>query len=218
MNNNIFKILKEKDYVVHSYVLENYRSLNIGLDSFVLLIYLINQEEPVMCDFNFISRKLNVTKKDVMIAFEELKQKQIISVKVAENKDKKLEETVVLDLLYNKLFMSAIEEEDEQPVSDDIYSKFEEEFGRTLSPIEYELINGWKETGYDSSIIIEALKESVLNGVKNLKYVDRILFEWNKRGIKTTNQIKRDRESFTKKKEKEVEIPDFDWVNDEEDI
>lgn len=99
----------------------------------------------------------------------------------------------------------------------DIYSNFEEEFGRTLSPIEYELINSWSES-YNKEIILEALKESVLNGVKNLKYVDKILFEWNKKGYKKIEQIKKDKEDFSKKKRTTVEIPDFDWVNDEEDL
>ena len=36
------------------------------------------------------------------------------------------------------------EEEDES----NIYSVFESELGRTLSPIEYELINGWLECNY----------------------------------------------------------------------
>jgi DNA replication protein len=105
-----------------------------------------------------------------------------------------------------------IDEEDIE--ENNIYSKFEEEFGRTLSPIEYELINGWQETGYNKEVILEALKEAVLNGVTNLKYIDRILIEWDKKGIKSSSQVHKDKENYSKKKD--ISIPDFDWVNDED--
>lgn len=215
MNNNIIKVLRNKNYIVPGYILENYTKLNTGIDSFVLLIYLINLEEPIILDINKISKNLNINKKDIMFAIEELKNKSLINIKLEENKDKKLEENIYLTSLYEKIFMNIIEEPEAN--ADDIYSNFEEEFGRTLSPIEYELINSWNEL-YKREIILEALKESVLNGVKNLKYVDRILFEWNKKGIKSVEQIRKQKEIFSKKKESNIEIPDFDWVNDEKDI
>lgn len=215
MNNNIIKILKDKNYVVPSYILENYKNLNISLDSFVVLIYLLNLSEPILSDVNTISEKLNMNKKEAIFAIDELKTKKIINIKLEENKEKRLEENIYLTPLYEKVFMNLIEEKKEEEM--DIYSNFEEEFGRTLSPIEYELINSWSES-YNKEIILEALKESVLNGVKNLKYVDKILFEWNKKGYKKIGQIKKDKEDFSKKKRTTVEIPDFDWVNDEEDL
>lgn len=215
MNNNIIKVLRDKNYVVPSYILENYTKLNIGIDSFVILIYLINSEEPITFDIKKISQTLNIEKKSAMLAIEELKKKTLINVKLEENKEKKLEENIYLTPLYEKVFMDIIDKPEEK--EENIYSSFEEEFGRTLSPIEYELINSWNEL-YSKEIILEALKESVLSGVKNLKYVDRILFEWNKKGIKSLEQIRKDKEIFAKKKQSNIEIPDFDWVNDEQDI
>jgi len=215
MNNNIIKVLRDKNYVVPSYILENYTKLNISIDSFVILIYLINSEEPITFDIKKISQTLNIEKKSAMLAIEELKKKTLINVKLEENKEKKLEENIYLTPLYEKVFMDIIDKPEEK--EENIYSSFEEEFGRTLSPIEYELINSWNEL-YSKEIILEALKESVLSGVKNLKYVDRILFEWNKKGIKSLEQIRKDKEIFAKKKQSNIEIPDFDWVNDEQDI
>lgn len=215
MNNNIIKVLKDKNYVIPSYILENFRKLNISIDSFIVLIYLINLEEPIVLDIKKISKNLNLTQKDVMFAIDELKNKLLITINLEKNKEKKLEENISLTPLYEKVFMNIIDSKEEK--EENIYSNFEEEFGRTLSPIEYELINSWNEL-YKKEIILEALKESVLNGVKNLRYIDRILFEWNKKGIKTIEQIRKDKEVFSKKKDSNIEIPDFDWVNDEEDI
>lgn len=60
-----------------------------------------------------------------------------------------------------------------------VYSQFEQEFGRLLSPMEKEIINDWKKTRSDD-LIIQALKQSVYNGVtKSLRYIDKILQRWN---------------------------------------
>ena len=51
--------------------------------------------------------------------------------------------------------------------------------------------------GYENNIsedlIKEAVKEAVLNGVSNLKYIDKILYEWGKTGIKTVRDVEDNR-------------------------
>ena len=96
----------------------------------------------------------------------------------------------------------------------DIYSEFEQEFGRTLSPIEYELIGSWRDINSDE-IITLALKEAVYNGVNNLRYIDKILHEWNKKGLKTKEAIMKDKMTFANKKVEKKELFDYDWLNEE---
>ena len=64
----------------------------------------------------------------------------------------------------------------------------EKEFGRTLSSSEIEFINSWK---YNSEIIKLAIKETVLNQVYNVKYTDKILYEWDKANLRDVNSIKK---------------------------
>ena len=71
--------------------------------------------------------------------------------------------------------MIIIDNKDEE--TSNIYSIFEKELNRTLSPIEYELINGWLECGYKEEIIISGLREAVFSGVNNFRYIDKILSE-----------------------------------------
>lgn len=215
MNNKIIDLLKEKNYIIPGYILKDISKFNISLNSLLILIYLLNQKEPILNDYNVISSIINMNKKEIMMSIEELKNKKIITIKVEENKEKRLEENIYLDVLYNNFFMNIINEEDKDEPNE-IFQQFEKQFGRTLSPIEYELINGWQELGYTKDIILEALRESILNGVTNLKYIDKILIEWDKKGIKNKEQINKDRENYSKKKN--VDIPEFDWVNDEENI
>ena len=64
----------------------------------------------------------------------------------------------------------------------EIYKLFEQEFGRLLSPMEYETIGMWFDQDKHSSALIRlALKEAVLSQKLSLRYIDRILFEWKKK-------------------------------------
>lgn len=64
----------------------------------------------------------------------------------------------------------------------------EKEFGRTLSSSEIEFINSWE---YNPEIIKLAIQETVLNQVYNVKYTDKILYEWDKANLRDTNSIKK---------------------------
>ena len=58
----------------------------------------------------------------------------------------------------------------------EIFSLFEQEFGRFLSPMECESISMWlDEDGHSVEIIRAALKEAVLAQKLSLRYIDRIL-------------------------------------------
>ncbi len=86
--------------------------------------------------------------------------------------------------------ISNSEKNDKRNVRQEIFSNIEKEFGRTLSPIELETISQWFDIdNYDPDIIMLALKEAVLNQVRNLKYMDRILGNWEKQNLKTVQQI-----------------------------
>ena len=66
-----------------------------------------------------------------------------------------------------------------------------------LSPFEIETINIWiDEDQMDTALITAALRESVLMGKLNFKYIDRILREWKKKGIKSVEQARNDSRNF----------------------
>ena len=43
------------------------------------------------------------------------------------------------------------------------------------------------------------------------------LFEWNKKGIDSLEKVEKNKKEF-KKEENNIEVPDYDWLNDEQDI
>jgi len=212
MNSKVIEMLKTRDYVVPSFLIKNYKLFNISAENVLLLIYLINCNEPIICDYQKFSNDLNIDIKDVMNKINELIESKLIEVNIKKNSSSKLEEYIDLNLFYNKIFLHMIDVNIDKK-DDNIYSIFEKELGRSLSPIEYELINGWIECNYKEEIILAALKEAVYNGVNNFRYIDRILFEWNKKGIDTLDKVEKNKKEF--KKGNKVEVPDYDWLNDE---
>lgn len=213
MNKNVINLLKDKNYIMPSYLLKNYKKIGLTSDLFVLVCYLINLDNPIVCDYKRFSNDLNIEQLEVMNMINDLTLKKMIEIDVKKNNSSKLEEYINLDLLYNKLFMLIIDEEETD--DDSIYGIFERELNRSLSPIEYELVNGWLDCGYKKDIIISALKEAVFNGANNFRYIDKILSEWNKKGIDTLEKVEKNKREF-KKSVNKVEVPDYDWLNQNE--
>lgn len=211
MNNKVLDLLKERDYVVPSFLINKYKKLSLSSDDVIMLIYLINMNKPIVCDYQKISNDLNIDVVSVMSKINTLKEKNILSIEVKKNMYSKLEEYINLDLFYEKVFLEFIDNKEE--IDNSIYATFETELGRTLSPIEYELLNSWN-TKYEKDIIIEALKEAVLSNVRNFRYIDRILFEWEKKGINSIDKLEKNKK--IRNTNTYVDIPDVDWLNSNE--
>jgi DNA replication protein len=82
------------------------------------------------------------------------------------------------------------------PISD-LFSVFEQEFGRLLSPIECETISGWLDHDhYTDEIIRFALKEAVFAGKLSLKYIDRILIEWSRNRVTNADEARAHSQKF----------------------
>lgn len=63
----------------------------------------------------------------------------------------------------------------------EIVQLIEREFGRMLSPFEIELVTIWTNS-YEREDVLEAIKEAVISGVQNMRYIDKILLNWSQGG------------------------------------
>ena len=99
-----------------------------------------------------------------------------------------------------------------------VFTFIEKEFGRTLSPMENEIIKSWLENGSSEELVREAVKEATFNGVNNLRYIDKILYEWEKKGIKNKEDVDKNRNLHRKKEKEEPveEIFDYNWFEDDD--
>ncbi|CAH0118799.1 DnaD domain-containing protein [Paenibacillus sp. CECT 9249] len=75
--------------------------------------------------------------------------------------------------------------------SANLFTIFEQEFGRPLSPMECETIAGWIDKDrYPEPLILLALKEAVFAGKVHFRYIDRILLEWMRNRVRTVEEAK----------------------------
>lgn len=213
MTEKLIQLLKSNDFTVPQALFFRYKELNVSLEELYFLIYLINTNDLVFNPKKF-SSDLNISMPEVLEIVNNLTNKDILSLDLRKEGNIR-NEYLNLDKLYNKLSFLLINEET-KVISTNLFDVFESEFGRTLSPIEYELINGWLDNEFSEDLVKCALKEAVYNGVSNLRYIDKILYEWKKKGIKTPEDVEKDNVRFQTRKEENPDVFSYDWLNDNE--
>lgn len=215
MDEKILNLMIERPVIIPRIIFNNYKRLNITEEELVILIFIIDLGNKISYNPDIFVNELNIEKFKVMELLNSLYEKKLINIIVEKNKFNKTEEFISLDLLYNKILNLFKETKDNNIENTDIFSIFEKEFGRTISPMEYEIIKGWINDKFSYELIIEALKEAVYNQVTNLNYIDKILYEWNRKGFKTKEDIIKDKNNYRNNKIKTAEVFDYNWLEDE---
>ena len=212
MKEKVINLIKNSNLSVPKLLIENYKKLKLTEKELIVLIYILN-EKDITFNPKKISKELNDNLEDIMNIYESLITKDILKIDNTKVNGMRLEQ-MNFDELYIKLSHLIIT--DEEPVKETtIYDIFEEKFGRTLSPMEYAIIGGWLDLDYSEEVILLALDEAVYNGVYKLNYIDKILFEWNKKGIKNKEDKLKNDTDFKNKKVEKKELVDYNWLEDE---
>lgn len=207
----IIELLKNINYQVSKELLFNYKKLNITDSELIILIYLINQSNNTY-NPKQIGNDLKLDLNNVLELINSLCEKNVIKIEMKKINNIR-SEVISLDSLYEKIAFALTDVEEKN--DSNLYGVFETEFGRTLSPMEFEIINGWLDNGYTEELIKLALKEATYNGVSNLRYIDKIIYEWGKKGIKTKEDVENNRKQFKNNNiNKNKELFDYDWLND----
>ena len=211
-NEVIYDIIKNKDYIIRPFLFKIIKENNLDINETLLLLYLTNQEHPEL-DLKLINSITTLTNEEIITSFSSLTGKGLISTSITKDGDRVIEE-IDLDGVY-KLAASNINKKEAKMQEKNIFELFESEFARPLSPMEFEFINAWINSGMNEDLIKEALKEATFNGVSNLRYIDKIIYEWNKKGYKTVEDVKNNR--FKKETEEEKEDKyffEYNWLDE----
>ena len=107
-----------------------------------------------------------------------------------------------------------------KPFIEDCFSFCEKEFGRTLSPSEYDKLAYWRDNWFDDEIINLAIKKTTLAGVRALAYTEKIINSWHDKGYKTYKECAsenfKSNQTENKKIVKELEeLENYDWLNED---
>lgn len=212
MENKILALLKDKPIIIPKILIQNYKNLGITSDELIIIMTIMSYGDKVIYDPETFASDINGNKHEIMLTINNLFDKNILSL-VVERNNRKTYEYISLELLYQKLFNIIIDKTEDTEIDNSIFSVFEAELGRTLSPMEIEKIKEWITSGNSNELIVCALNEAVLKGVNNLNYIDSILNSWRKKNYKNKNDIQKEKEEF-RKKNKQVDVFDTDWLNE----
>lgn len=214
--------------VIHNSLLHHYAT--IGLDE-TELIFIIQMQSyldqsvffPNMAE---IANRMGRREADIFSILHSLIQKNIISISTEKDDQGKVVDRYSLLPLYKKLqeLLSRKKGQfEEKQQSINLLEIFQQEFGRLLTPIEMQTIGEWLDRDhYSQDIILEALREAVLNQKYSLKYIDRILLSWDKKNIRSSSQAKQETKRFAHSQYKEPNptddeeelIPLFNWLEE----
>ncbi|EQC0677230.1 DnaD domain-containing protein [Listeria innocua] len=227
------KWMAEGQVTLPQVLVKNYAA--IGLNEIELVLLLQIQSFAAEAEFfpsmEMLTDRTTLRLEDTIKTMDSLLKKGVVAIEQSKDTSLMISEQYNLEPLWAKLvaFYENIEADNRQDLEveqqTNLYSLFEAEFGRPLSPMEAEMLSAWVDQDRTSpDLIKEALKEAVISQKLNFRYIDRILLNWSKQGVKTIDDAKRVAEEFhqngrtsqtinqSEVKKSAGSIPLYDWL------
>lgn len=213
-------------------LIQDYKRLKLSESEVMLLIHVHSflQQGNTFPTPQLLASRMSHSEDECLQMLQSLLKRGFLEIQECKTDNHMFTEAFSLNPLWEKLIMLASQQNEETQIAtreDDertLYSLFEAEFARPLSPMECELITMWLDQDkYNPSIIKAALLEAVVSGKRNLRYIDRILIEWDKNGVRTVQQAKEYGEKFRnyqykstpqKSPEPKKKFPSYNWLKD----
>lgn len=209
-------------------LLESYHQIGLNEEECMLIMHLytsINEGNPFPTP-DELAAKMSFSAAQCAGHLRHLLQRGMLKI-VQDTDGPVYSEKYSLDILWDKLASHYIlSQKDEVQVEkeDALYTIYEREFGRPLSPIECETLGMWiDQDQHTPEMIKAALREAVISGKLNFRYIDRILFDWKKNGVKTLEQAKahgekvrshygNPKETVQSGQKKPMQFPLYNWL------
>ncbi|MDN4608708.1 DnaD domain-containing protein [Sporosarcina highlanderae] len=225
--------IEQGNLTISQLFFQHYKALDIkDLDAMLIMHMLAFQSNgsqfPTPLE---LAGRMHLNVNQVSEILQRLMQRGLLEIKQDQDSNGVLYEQISMHSLWDRLVTIAlaeknnVEEEISQNDEGEIFTLFEQEFGRLLSPMECETITMWlDEDGHTTQIIRAALKEAVLAQKLSLRYIDRILFEWKKKNIKTLSDVEKQSKTFrtaivrpAQKQDSSVKkVPFYNWLEERE--
>lgn len=213
MNEVVFKTLKEKDFIIKNFLIKVALELKLSLNETILLVYFMNQEEPTL-NIENITSNVYLNEEEIIQAYSRLIGINLVTVKVIKKENGMRKEIISLDNII-RYVTTDITKKHATVEKENLFDVFEREFGRTLSTMEFEIINEWMDSGFSKELILEALKESIYDGYRSLKSISTKLEYWKEKGYKNRHDINK---GLKEEAENTLfpELFDTNWLDDDE--
>lgn len=218
MGDTIVRLYQKQNFVIGEDILKTIKKNNLSLDEALLIIYFCGNNNHPILDIDEIKAKFGMDELAIMQAFALITNKNLINIKMEKNREGKVEEIIDLTPFYESIAMDMGESEKDKK-ENNIFALFESQLARPLSPVEFDIINKWLDRGDSEEIITSAYNEAIYNGTFTLRYIDAILTEWTKKGIKNAKEVTlylKQRRQPKERKNRAVFDFDYNWLEDEE--
>lgn len=134
-----------------------------------------------------------------------------VSVSVSDS-DLNINNNININNLDNSTKLNNLDNKEELIFSN-IFSTIEKNFGRTIAPLECDVIKSWVGNNISEELIVYATQIAVCNNACSIKYIDRILEGWQRKKITTLELAKKENEKFKNKKESKTDEREK-WENE----
>ena len=162
----------EKDYIDRiSYILSEFETINLNAEEgmVVLLIQFYNDHKQTI-EAASIAQKLKVDVDRIDEIINGLSEKGYLKISFTNR---------TLEFNLDGIFEHS---EEAMEFNETLFEMFENEFKRPLTQIELQRLSVWIKT-YELKLISYALREASINKKWSFDYIDKILYEWQRKGI-----------------------------------
>lgn len=190
----------------------NYRKIGLSDDEFVLLLitYELVQTGTSFVNPSDLSLLCGFTTTKIDVVFSELIRKKLVTNEF--NASGMVYTS--FDGIVAKLLSCLEDEVDEQQAKDkkskvveeDVFKFMQSFFNRPLSPLEYDVIQSWKNKKYEFALIKAASEIAAQTNNKSIRYIDTIIFEESKKAEIGD-------EEYQKRQQETIELSNIDWLN-----
>ncbi len=211
-------IMKESNLVFPSFLIPVIKSLKLEINDLILLLYFWNYKKATF-DLTAINQIIKLSEEEILTSFNNLMQKKIIKLDIVKDDNEKRNEVINLDSFY-MLISEKLNTKEKESTKEDLYSILERDLGKTLSSMDFEYINGWIEKGFSEELILGALKKALFYNASDLRYIDKVLYDWKRKGYKTMDEVNNTNQNKVVESENKefydyINSNDYNWLDEE---
>ncbi|MES1080661.1 DnaD domain protein [Limosilactobacillus fermentum] len=204
-NQFLMTMLEAGSTNVSNLLLHHYHDIDMTTGE--LMVYLelksyIDRGNPTP-DLELVADHLGTSSKQVFELVHQMTKKNLVEQRLRRQPDGKEDAYYDFTPLYDRLaravnYERVVNEQKQADLSrSELFNQIQVEFGRTISPMEMQTVNQWlDEDHYQLDLVQLALKEAVLAGKYNLKYIEGILRRWRQSRLTTPQQVMADKHQY----------------------
>lgn len=192
-------------------LVNNYKKMNLNENELSMIFVvntLLNSGETFITP-DMLSLKMTLSFEEIDTLFTGLIKRCYFSY----DKNFKLSLDNLIKILKTQYQEDIFIEEDKEE-NPEIIHLFENEFARALSEAEVNTINEWVRNGNTMEKIKEALNIATIAKAKSIRYVDKILLEWQRKEEYHKHGKSAINDKWGKNLEETLEIAKINWIED----